>query len=289
MMLASCGGTKDAGQNGTLIERSDIKIEGKRMTPEALWAMGRIGSVAVSPDEKQIAYSVAYYSVPENKSNNELFVMNADGSSNRQITRDSWQESQPVWIKDGKKIAFLCNESGSSQVWEMNPDGTERKQLTRYEGDIEGFAFSPDGKKLLFIAQVKTVQSTADKHPDLPKATGIIVTDLMYKHWDEWVTTAPHPFVADFDGNGISNVQDILDGEPYESPMKPGAVSSNWPGALLRTKWPIPAAKRRDWPMPSPPIPIFTSMTLPPGKRKTSPKRTKGTIPIPNIRPTAST
>ena len=221
MMLASCGGTKDAGQNGTLIERSDIKIEGKRMTLEALWAMGRIGSVAVSPDEKQIAYSVAYYSVPENKSNNELFVMNADGSSNRQITRDSWQESQPVWIKDGKKIAFLCNESGSSQVWEMNPDGTERKQLTRYEGDIEGFAFSPDGKKLLFIAQVKTVQSTADKHPDLPKATGIIVTDLMYKHWDEWVTTAPHPFVADFDGNGISNVQDILDGEPYESPMKP--------------------------------------------------------------------
>ena len=221
MMLASCGGTKDAGQNGTLIERSDIKIEGKRMTPEALWAMGRIGSVAVSPDEKQIAYSVAYYSVPENKSNNELFVMNADGSSNRQITRDSWQESQPVWIKDGKKIAFLCNESGSSQMWEMNPDGTERKQLTRYEGDIEGFAFSPDGKKLLFIAQVKTVQSTADKHPDLPKATGIIVTDLMYKHWDEWVTTAPHPFVADFDGNGISNVQDILDGEPYESPMKP--------------------------------------------------------------------
>ena len=41
------------------------------------------------------------------------------------------------------------------------------------------------------------------------------------RHWDEWVTTAPHPFVADFDGNGISNVQDILDGEPYERPMKP--------------------------------------------------------------------
>ena len=130
MMLASCGGTGGAEQNTALIGKSDIQIEGKRMTPEALWAMGRIGSVAVSPDEKQIAYSVAYYSVPENKSNNELFVMNADGSSNRQITRDSWQESQPVWIKDGKKVAFLCNESGSSQVWEMNPDGTERKQLT---------------------------------------------------------------------------------------------------------------------------------------------------------------
>lgn len=224
MTLASCGGTKDAGQQqdaAALIQRSDIKIEGKRMTPEALWAMGRIGSVAVSPDEKQIAYTVSYYSVPQNKSNSEVFVMNADGSGNTQITHDAWQEGQPTWFKDGKKLAFLCNESGSSQVWEMNPDGSGRKQLTQYEGDIEGFSFSPDGKKLLFIAQVKTVKSTADKHPDLPKVTGIIVTDLMYKHWDEWVTTAPHPFVADFDGNAISNVTDILEGEPYESPMKP--------------------------------------------------------------------
>ena len=223
MTLASCGGTKDAGQpdEAALIERSNIRIEGKRMTPEALWAMGRIGGVAVSPDAKQIAYSVAYYSVPENKSNNELFVMNADGSGHTQLTRDAWQESEPVWFKDGKKIAFLCNESGSSQVWEMNPDGSARKQITQYDGDIEGFSFSPDGKKLLFITQVKTVKSTADKHPDLPKATGIIVNDLMYKHWDEWVTTAPHPFVADFDGNTIHNVKDILEGLPYESPMKP--------------------------------------------------------------------
>ncbi len=191
------------------------------MTPEALWAMGRIGSVAVSPDEKQIAYTVSYYSVPQNKRNSEVFVMDADGSANTQITQSTWKEAQPVWFKDGKKLAFLSSESGSNQVWEMNPNGTERKQLTQYDGDIEGFSFSPDGKKLLFIAQVKTVKSTADKHPDLPKATGIIVNDLMYKHWDEWVTTAPHPFVADFDGNGISNVTDILEGEPYESPMKP--------------------------------------------------------------------
>ena len=222
MTLAACGGTKDAGQAGVpLIERSDIQIEGKRMTPEALWAMGRIGGVTVSPDEKQIAYTVAYYSVPENKSNREVFVMNTDGTGNKQITHTPWQENEVNWIKGGTKLAFLSNEGGSSQLWEMNPDGSGRKQLTQYDGDIEGYSFSPDGKKLLFIAQVKTKQSTADKYPDLPKATGIIVTDLMYKHWDEWVTGAPHPFVADFDGNGISNIKDILEGEPYESPMRP--------------------------------------------------------------------
>ncbi|WP_294634146.1 S9 family peptidase [uncultured Bacteroides sp.] len=222
MTFASCGGTKDAGQAGTpLIERSDIQIEGKRMTPEALWAMGRIGGVAVSPDEKQIAYTVSYYSVEQNKSNSEIFLMNADGTDNRQLTYTTFREGEISWIKGGTKLAFLSSESGSSQIWEMNPDGSGRRQLTQYDGDIEGYAFSPDGKKLLFIAQVKTKQSTADKHPDLPQATGIIVDDLMYKHWDEWVTTAPHPFIADFDGNAISNTKDILEGLPYESPMKP--------------------------------------------------------------------
>ena len=223
MTLASCGSSSEATKEGDadLIGRSDIRIENRRMTPEALWAMGRIGSVAPSPDGKQIAYAVTYYSVPQNKSNSELFIMNADGSANTQLTRTTWHEGQPTWIKGGSKLAYLSSESGSSQVWEMNPDGTERRQLTDYEGDIEGFSFSPDGKKLLFIAQVKTVPSTQDKYPDLDKTTGIIVTDLMYKHWDEWVTTAPHPFVADFDGSAISNVQDILEGEPYESPMKP--------------------------------------------------------------------
>ena len=222
MLLAACGGTKDAGKTDqVLIEKSNIKIEGKRMTPEALWAMGRIGGFAVSPDGKKIAYTVAYYSVPENKSNREVFVMNADGSDNQQITRTPYQENEVTWIKGGTKLAFLSNDNGSSQLYEMNPDGSERKQLTNYDGDIEGYSISPDGKKLLFISQVKTKESTADKYPDLPKAAGIIVTALMYKHWDEWVTTAPHPFIADFDGNGISNVVDILEGEPYESPMKP--------------------------------------------------------------------
>ena len=204
-----------------VIGRSDMKIPEGRMTPEALWAMGRIAGANVSPDGNKIVYSVGYYSVPENKSNREIFVMNADGSDNRQITKTPFSENEAKWIKNGAKIAFLSSESGTSQLWEMNPDGTERRQLSNYEGNIEGFAFSPDEKKVLFIAQVKTVPSTQDKYPDLDKTTGIIVTDLMYKHWDEWVTTAPHPFVADFDGDKVTNPIDIMAGEPYESPMKP--------------------------------------------------------------------
>ena len=224
MTLASCGSSPEAAKEAddSLIGRSDIRLENRRLTPEALWAMGRIGSVAPSPDAGRVAYTVSYYSVAQNKSNTELFMMNADGSDNTQLTRTAWNEGQPAWIKGGTKLTYLSSESGSSQVWEMNVDGTARHRLTDYDGDIEGFAFSPDGRRLLFIAQVKTVSSVKDKYPDLDKTTGILVTDLMYKHWDEWVTTAPHPFVADFDGSAVaSDAKDILDGEPYESPMKP--------------------------------------------------------------------
>ena len=224
LLLASCAsGTKEAAADQRpLIGPSTIQLANRQFTPEALWAMGRIGDVSVAPNGEQIAYTVAYYSVEQNRSNRELYVMQADGSNLLQLTRDNFQQSQPTWIKQGSRLAYLSNEGGDgSQVWEMNPDGSNRRQLTHYEGDIEGFAFSPDGQKLLFIAQVKTVKSTADQYPDLPLASGVIVEDLMYKHWDEWTTTAPHPFVADFDGNGISNVKDLLEGEPYESPMKP--------------------------------------------------------------------
>ena len=222
LLLGACATSEQADQaTGELIGKSDIQIQDGRMTAEALWAFGRIGDYQVSPDGKQIAYTVGYYSVPQNKSNREIFVMNADGSGNQQITHTPKSESNVVWIKGGTKIAFLSSESGSSQVWEMNPDGSGRQQLTHFDKDIEGFAFSPDERHLLFIAQVKTVPSTQDKYPDLDKTTGIIVTDLMYKHWDEWVTTAPHPFVADFDGNQFGEAKDLLEGQPYESPMKP--------------------------------------------------------------------
>ena len=159
VMLSSCQRSSSGG-DPVLIGPSDIKIENKLMTPEALWAMGRIGDFAVSPDLKSIVYSVGYYSIPLNKSNRELYLMNADGSNPLQLTYSNYQESSPVWIDGGKKIAFLSNQSGSSQVWVMMPDGSGANQITSYDGDVEGFSFSPDGSKLLFYAQFKTVDST---------------------------------------------------------------------------------------------------------------------------------
>lgn len=224
MMFAASGyvnADTPANTDKPVIGKQEIRIKNKKLTPEALWAMGRIGSSSVSPDGKQIAYTVSYYSVKENKSHTVIYVMNADGTNNLLLTHTADNEVEPTWIKGGSKIAFLTAASGSMQIWEMNPDGSERKQLSSYEGGIEGFKFSPDESKVLFISQVKYGQRTSDIYPDLDKASGKVINDLMYKHWDEWVENIPHPFVASFDGNQVGAATDILKDEPYESPMKP--------------------------------------------------------------------
>ena len=229
MMLAGCNGT-GSEESPAVIGKSDIKIEGGLMTPEALWAMGRVGSPAASPDGNKILYGISYYSVEQNKSHHTINTMNADGSDKALLTTTAANETGATWIKGGSKIAFLSNEGGSNQVWEMNPDGSGRKQLTNSSSDIEGFLFSPCETKVILIKRVKIKDSTADLHPDLALSKGIIINDLMYKHWDEWITDAPHPFVATFDGNSIDEGIDLLEGTTYDCPNRPfgGAEQLAW-------------------------------------------------------------
>jgi len=217
-VIAACGA---ANAETPIIGKQQPKISNRLMTPEVLWSFGRVGGVQVSPDRTKVLYSVSYYSIAENKGNSELFVMNTDGSDKKQITKTATREAAAKWMKDGEHIAFLSSETGSMQLWTMKADGSERKQITDVKDGINDFALSPDETKLLFVADVKYGESTVDKYPDLPKSSGIIVTDLMYKHWDEWTKTVPHPFVADIKEGKIANIIDILNGEPYESPMKP--------------------------------------------------------------------
>ena len=222
--LIACNGVKeqaDKKNDGELIGKVSPEIVNGIMTPEVLHSFGRIGSVEVSPDKSKIVYQVTYVSLTQNKTNSELFVMNLDGADKKQITKDNYRQSNPQWIGDGKKIAYLCNESGSSQIWTMNADGTSATQLSDEEGGIDGFVFSPDETKIMFIKNIKRGESTADRYPDLKEATGRIVDDLMYKHWDHWVEEVPHTFVADFSGGKLQNIKDLLEGEPYEAPMLP--------------------------------------------------------------------
>ena len=191
--------------------------KGDRMTAETLWAMGCIGGATASPDGKTIAYQVGYYSVKENKSHQMLYTVSADGKLQRTLTNTAASETDAAWINGGKRIAFLSK----GQLWTMNADGSDRRQLTKSDIDIEGFKFSPDEKKVLLIKSLPYHESIKKNPDDLPLATGRVVTDLNYRHWDHYVETVAHPFVANVTENGVDNGKDIIEGEPYECPMAP--------------------------------------------------------------------
>lgn len=215
--------------DGAIIDRPDFHSETGVFDIDALEALGRVGGQEISPDGQKILYGVSYESLEQNTSNRDLYVMDIDGKNATRITHTPKSESSAVWIDSGKRIAFLYPDDNSvPQLWVMNADGSQRKQVTNVEKGLEGFLFSPDLSKVLMISTVKYARQASDIYPDLPKATGRVIDDLMYKHWDQWVEEIPHPFVADFADDKVDNIVDILADEPdYESPMRPfGGIES---------------------------------------------------------------
>ena len=197
---------------------------------DALEALGRVSAPAVSPDAKTVLFGISFEDLEANSSNNDLYTLALDtkGATPVRITDTPKSESGAVWIDGGRRIAFLYPDAdGNAQMWLMNADGTDRIQASEHPGGIGGFLLSPDQNKIVVIGNVKYARNAGDIYPDLPKATGRVVDDLMYKHWDEWVTEIPHPFVGDFDGTKVSGLKDIMADEPFEAPMKPfGGVES---------------------------------------------------------------
>ena len=222
---ASC--TEKASEEKAPITKPQITIEGGRLTPEALWAMGRIGSVKSDIETGWLAYTVSYYSVEENRSTTWIRVCNPYGEETGdglQVT-DEFVGSEPAWFGSSGWLAYLRG----GQLY-LRRD----KEEVKVEGaeDVEGFLLSPMRDKIILIKQVKTVKTTQDKYPDLPLATGHMHEDLMYKHWDEWTETAPQPFVCPLEisyyGEGeriktakVGEGVNLLEGTAFECPMKP--------------------------------------------------------------------
>lgn len=230
--VSSCkpAGNKEKGDESTIIGKQMPVLKSDLMTPEVLWSFGRISEPELSPDKKVILFGTTYYDIAQNKGNRELYTMNTDGQDQRQITETKFSEYQAMWTPDGKKISFMSAESGSMQVWTMDPDGKSRKQITNIENGINGYKYSPDMNKLLFTADVFPEKQFNELYEGLPKASGKIFTDHMYRHWDTWVQSFSHVFVTDCSENIITSGKDILKDEPWECPLAPfgGMEQINW-------------------------------------------------------------
>jgi len=230
--INSCS-TTEMKEEAPIIGKADLKLESDIMTPEVLWSFGRLGDVQVSPDEKTLLYGVSYYSKEQNKSNRELFTLPVEGGTATQITKTAGGEYNAIWSVDGSKIFFLsASKKGKGlQIFSMNPDGTARKQISNEPEGITNIKLAPNGEKILFTCEIKVDDNVQDMYPDLPMADAKLYDDIMYRHWDVWEDGYySHVFVADLIKGKVVNSKDIMEGEPYESPLKPfgGIEEINW-------------------------------------------------------------
>ena len=147
---------------------------------------GYDGGAWWSPDGKQIVYRAnhptdstelrAYRDLLAQRlvrpAKVELFLMNADGSNQHQITHLGGANFGPSWTPDGKKIIFASNylspRSGNFDLFLVNTDGSGLEQLT-FDDTFDGFPeFSPDGKKLVWAS---------NRHADKPTETNLFIAD----------------------------------------------------------------------------------------------------------------
>ena len=221
-------------EDGAYIGPSDIRIEDGRMTPEAMLALGRLSDPQLSPDGTTILYGVSYTSLAENRSCRNLFVCRPDGSGRRQLTRSGKSLSNARWVDDNT-IAYIKG----GQIWvapfEKGKLGKGVK-ISNIERGISAFSLSPDGGQLLYVSTVPgPVTGPSDSDPALDKAQAYVTEDLMYRHWDHWVTEIPHTYVVPFRRDACfteENALDILGGPevPYELPIEPfgGTEQLSW-------------------------------------------------------------
>jgi hypothetical protein len=140
-----------------------------------------------SPDGRKIAYVKAH------GGNKEIYIMNADGTHQRRLTRNNVWDASPAWSPDGKRIAFArwrrslgASECHNSDIWIMNSDGTNQHRISndnaikqsidpeyrpRYTNEDDP-CWSPNGYSIYFvewsIGPVRVFKMNADgSYPSL--------------------------------------------------------------------------------------------------------------------------
>jgi len=236
------------------IAPSDIQISDGVMTPEVMLSFGRISDPQLSPEGKRIMYGVSYTSIEENRQCRNLFICDVDGSNKVQLTKSGSSITNARWSADGKSIYYLKDGQLYKALLSLYLDPLYRffhgaalyekvifvkllhneTRLSNVASGISAFELSPDQKSVLFISTVKnkSLQQAADIDPKLDKAQAYVTEDLMYRHWDHWVTETPRTYLAKLNGDTITaeNAVDLLGDEPYELPAEPfgGAEQLCW-------------------------------------------------------------
>ncbi|MEA2564206.1 MAG: hypothetical protein QOH06_5710 [Acidobacteriota bacterium] len=190
------------------------------MTPEDLWAMERAGAPALSPDGKQVVFTINRISVEENKGDSDLWLVPSDGSAPpRRLTWNPGADGGPVWSPDGQRIAFVSKRGEAlPQLYVMTLDGGEAQPVTKLPVAVQGPKWFPDGQRIGFVASTwpdlngdwPAIQKRLDENK-ADKVQAKVADTRLLRFWDEYRTDGRfhHIFSVDL---ATSEVKDLTPG-----------------------------------------------------------------------------
>ncbi|MBR1927528.1 MAG: S9 family peptidase, partial [Bacteroidales bacterium] len=236
MMIMGCAQKETAGDSA-YIGPSGIKAENGIMTPEILLSFGRLSDPQLSPDGKWILYGVSYTSIEDNRSCRNLFVQEVTKDNSGlafgdkiQLTKEGKSLSNARWSKDGGSVYYLQGgqlRKAPFSVAGGKPSLGESRQLSDVAEGIGEFALSPDESQVLYVSTIPgPVKTPKDFDEGLDKAKAYVTEDLMYRHWDHWVTERPQTYVAPLSEDTTITEADSMnilgdDAGKYELPIEP--------------------------------------------------------------------
>lgn len=224
LSLASCTPVQTPESSSVEGVLTAEEISAARFTPEVMWKMGRLGEVALSPDATMAVYTVTRYDMQQNKGTSVIYLHDMTTGKERVITDASSNSSSPQWSSNSKRIYFLSDRSGTTQVWSMNPDGGDVRQVSDIHEGLDAYGVSPTGEKLFYTKKVQAAdRRSSDVYKDMDKSQARIYDDLMCRHWNYWDEGMySHIFIAEIRPEGLVNSIDILgEDAAWDAPLAP--------------------------------------------------------------------
>ena len=147
-------------------------------------ALKRIGSPAISPDGKLVAYTVRETNWDQNQYETSVWVADAVTGASWRLTTGKKSSTNPTWSPDGTRILFASDRTDKRQLYLISPRGGEAEQLATLEEAPSAFAWSPDGASIAFTA----TDSRAEADKEREKKFGdFLVVDADARMAHLWV------------------------------------------------------------------------------------------------------
>ena len=199
-------------------------VAAKGLTIEDMLAMQRVSSPAVSPDGRQVAFSVRETDYDANKGRFDVWFGSTDGTGVHRLTT-SHGDTDPQWSHDGKWVYFTSARSGSTQVWRIDPRGGEAEQVTKLPVDVGGYKLFPDGRILVALEvypDAKTLADTVkrDEAKAKSKVKAQVYDQLLFRHWDQWEDGKFSHLFA-WDPARPEDAKDLTPGQATDTPTHP--------------------------------------------------------------------